>query len=96
MRRILCIAKKELLQIRRDRRMLPMIFIAPLLQVVLFGYVATTDVKEISLGVYDPAPEPRSPGNWWPKSRRPATFVYTAWRRVWTRSIRGWMRAGSR
>ena len=56
MRRVLSIAKKEILQIRRDRRMLPLIFIAPLLQVVLFGYVATTDVKEISLGVYDPHP----------------------------------------
>ncbi len=56
MGRILSIAKKEVLQIRRDRRMLPIILIAPLVQILLFGYVATTDVGEIALGVHDPHP----------------------------------------
>lgn len=44
---------KEFLQIRRDRRMLPLVLLAPVVQVVLLGYAATVDVKNISLVVYD-------------------------------------------
>jgi len=56
MTRILSMARKEILQIKRDRRMLPLIFIAPLVQVILFGYVATIDVRAIPFGVHDPNP----------------------------------------
>ncbi len=44
---------KEFLQIRRDKRMLPLVLFAPVVQVVLLGYAATVDVKDISLVVYD-------------------------------------------
>lgn len=44
---------KEFLQIRQDKRMLPMILLAPVLQVILLGYAATVDVKNIALVVYD-------------------------------------------
>jgi len=44
---------KEFLQIRRDRRMLPMVLLAPVIQVILLGYAATVDVKNISVVVYD-------------------------------------------
>ena len=44
---------KEFLQIRRDRRMLPLVLLAPVIQVILLGYAATVDVKNISLVVYD-------------------------------------------
>ncbi len=44
---------KEFLQIRRDRRMLPLVTLAPIIQVILLGYAATVDVKNISLVVYD-------------------------------------------
>jgi ABC-2 type transport system permease protein len=44
---------KEFLQIRRDRRMLPLVLFAPIVQVILLGYAATVDVKNISLVVYD-------------------------------------------
>lgn len=44
---------KEFLQIRRDKRMLPLILLAPVVQVVLLGYAATVDVKNIRLAVYD-------------------------------------------
>ena len=44
---------KEFLQIRRDRRLLPLILLAPVVQVVLLGYAATVDVKNIPLAVYD-------------------------------------------
>jgi ABC-2 type transport system permease protein len=44
---------KEFLQIRRDKRMLPLILLAPVVQVILLGYAATVDVKNIGLVVYD-------------------------------------------
>lgn len=53
MKRIKHLMIKEFLQIRRDRRMLPLILVAPILQVILLGYAATIDVKNISLVVCD-------------------------------------------
>jgi ABC-2 type transport system permease protein len=52
---------KEFLQLRRDRRMLPLIFVAPIFQILILGYAATTDVKNISLVVcnYDRSAESR-------------------------------------
>ncbi|MEK6565701.1 MAG: ABC transporter permease [Bacteroidota bacterium] len=44
---------KEFLQIRRDKRMLPIVILAPIVQVILLGYAATVDVKEIPLVVSD-------------------------------------------
>lgn len=44
---------KEFLQIRQDKRMLPLILLAPVVQVILLGYAATVDVKNIALVVYD-------------------------------------------
>lgn len=51
--RILAIAKKEFLQIIRDRKTLPLVLIMPVLQVIIFGYVAATDVKNIKFAVAD-------------------------------------------
>jgi ABC-2 type transport system permease protein len=47
------IIKKEFIQIRRDRRMAPLILIAPILQLLLLGYAATTYVKNIHTAVLD-------------------------------------------
>lgn len=44
---------KEFLQIRRDPKMLRVIFIVPILQMLIFGYVVTTDVRNVALAVYD-------------------------------------------
>ena len=53
MKRIASIVRKEFLQVRRDHRMLPLIFIAPVLQLVLLGYAANLDVKEVPVVVCD-------------------------------------------
>jgi ABC-2 type transport system permease protein len=53
MKTILFIMKKEFLQVVRDRAFLPMLFLAPIMQLLLFGYAATTDVKNISTAVLD-------------------------------------------
>ena len=52
-RRILRLFKKELLQTRRDKRMLGIIFVAPILQLFLFGYAVSTDINHIVTAVYD-------------------------------------------
>jgi len=51
--RALVIAKKELLQLRRDRMTLAMMVVLPLLQLLLFGYAINTDVRHIPLLVFD-------------------------------------------
>ena len=51
--RIQTIMIKEFKQVFRDPRMRMMIFIAPVLQVLIFGYAATTDVKNIPTAIYD-------------------------------------------
>lgn len=50
---IIEIIKKEFYQVRQDKRMLGVSIIAPILQVVLLGYAATTDIKYSNLVVCD-------------------------------------------
>ena len=51
--RLARLARKELTQTLRDPRALRVIFIAPILQLVIFGYAVTTDVKNAAMMVYD-------------------------------------------
>lgn len=51
--RISSIIRKEFLQILRDPRTLAMIIIMPIMELFLLGYAATTDVKNISMAVWD-------------------------------------------
>ncbi len=53
MGRIFHVARKEFIQAFRDRRMFVIIFIAPILQLFLFGYAVTTDVNNITVAVMD-------------------------------------------
>ena len=49
MKTIYHIIIKELLQFRRDKRMVVVSFFAPVVQLLLLGYAATTDIKEIPM-----------------------------------------------
>jgi len=49
------IMRKEFIQTFRDKRMLMPLFVAPVIQLILFGYAATVDVKNITLAVLDQA-----------------------------------------
>ena len=51
--RLLAILVKEFKQIFRDPRMRTTVFIAPIIQIIVFGYAATTDVRNISTAIYD-------------------------------------------
>ena len=44
---------KEFIQIFRDPRMKGVIFLMPIIQVLVFGYAVTTDVKHVRTAVYD-------------------------------------------
>jgi ABC-2 type transport system permease protein len=47
------IIRKEFYQIRQDKRMLGISMVAPILQVLLLGYAATTDIKDSTMVVCD-------------------------------------------
>lgn len=53
---------KELRQIRRDPRMVPLLMVAPILQLLIFGYAATLDVATARVVILDAdhSPESRS------------------------------------
>ncbi|HEU5090196.1 MAG TPA: ABC transporter permease [Roseiflexaceae bacterium] len=51
--RIWPIIRKEFIHIVRDPRTLGVMFVQPLLQLLLLGYAATTDVRNVSLAVFD-------------------------------------------
>ena len=44
---------KEFLQIRRDRKMIPVIFVAPVVQIVVFGFAVNTDVTNVPTVLVD-------------------------------------------
>jgi len=54
--------RKEFIQVFRDRKNRPMLVIAPLIQMVLFGYVVTTDVRDIRVAILDHSRTPDSRG----------------------------------
>jgi len=60
MGRIWHITVKEFLQAFRDRRMFGIIFIAPVIQLFLFGYAVTNDVRNINMAVMDQDRSPES------------------------------------
>jgi len=51
--RIYHIVKKELIQIRRDPKMMRLIIVSPIIQLMIFGYAITSDIQQISTAVLD-------------------------------------------
>ncbi|MGE5376181.1 MAG: ABC transporter permease [Bacteroidota bacterium] len=58
--RLTSIIRKEFIQIFRDPRTLVLIIIMPIMQLFLLGYAATTDIRNISLAVWDQSQTPQS------------------------------------
>ncbi len=44
---------KEFQQLRQDKRMIPLIFVAPIVQIVLFGFAVNTDVTNVPTVLVD-------------------------------------------
>ena len=53
LKRTLAIAKKEIRQLKRDSRLLFVIFFFPVFLLIIFGYAVNFDVKHIQIAVYD-------------------------------------------
>ena len=53
MRRVLHLMKKELIELKRDPRLFGVVIIAPIVQLNVLGYAATTDVKDIPIAIVD-------------------------------------------
>ena len=51
--RLVSITRKEFLHIIRDPRTLAVIFLIPVVQLLLLGYAATTDIKHLRTAVWD-------------------------------------------
>src|SRR5437867_10234885 len=58
--RLFAVARKEIIQLRRDPRSLGMAFLIPAFMIDFFGYVISFDVKDIKLAVLDQDRTPRS------------------------------------
>lgn len=51
--RLLSLIRKEFIQIARDPRTLILVIFIPIMQLFILGYAATTDVRNVTLAVYD-------------------------------------------
>lgn len=47
------LVRKELLQLKRDPKLLPILFAAPVFQLLILGYAATTDISRVEVAVLD-------------------------------------------
>jgi ABC-2 type transport system permease protein len=59
-RRLLAVARKEWIQLKRDARSMILAFVLPLFLLVFFGYAITWDVDEIEIAVLDRDRTPQS------------------------------------
>lgn len=58
--RILAITRKEFLHILRDRNTLALMFLIPIIQMIMLGYAATTNIENIAIAVWDADSSPIS------------------------------------
>ncbi len=58
--RIRELVRKEFIQLFRDKKNRPLLIMAPLIQIVLFGYVVSTDVRDVRVGLLDQSRTPES------------------------------------
>lgn len=60
MPRLFALLLKEFRQMRHDRRIVFIAIVAPFIQLVVFGYVLSADVKNLPLGIVDDSRTPQS------------------------------------
>ena len=53
LKRIIAVIRKEFIQIRRDKRTIAIILLMPIMELLLFGYAASTSVDHISTAVFN-------------------------------------------
>ena len=60
MTRVVHIIRKELLELRQDPRLFGIVIMAPIIQLTMLGYAATTDVRDVPMVVVDHDGSPES------------------------------------
>jgi len=53
LQRILHLMRKEVLELKQDPRLFGVVIIAPIMQLTILGYAATTDVKDVPIAIVD-------------------------------------------
>jgi len=53
MKRFLTFVKKEFYHIFRDKRTMLILFGIPIVQILLFGFVITNEIKNVNIAVWD-------------------------------------------
>ena len=53
MQRLRCLVWKEFLELRQNPRLFGLVIVAPIIQLTMLGYAATTDVKDVPVVVAD-------------------------------------------
>jgi ABC-2 type transport system permease protein len=56
--RLIAIIRKEFIQLFRDKRLLALILVLPLMQLFMLGYAATNEVRDIPVAVFDQSRSP--------------------------------------
>ncbi len=51
--RLRAMIRKEFLQLLRDKRLLPVVLVIPIVQLVMFGYAVSTDIKHLPTAIID-------------------------------------------
>jgi drug efflux transport system permease protein len=60
MQRLRCLVVKEFLELRQNPRLFGLVIVAPIIQLTMLGYAATTDVKDVPVVVADGDRSPAS------------------------------------
>jgi ABC-2 type transport system permease protein len=60
MQRLRCLVLKEFLELRQNPRLFGIVIVAPIIQLAMLGYAATTDVKDVPVVVADGDRSPQS------------------------------------
>ena len=58
--RLRCLVRKEFLELRQNPRLFGLVIVAPIIQLTMLGYAATTDVKDVPIIVADGDRSPQS------------------------------------
>ena len=53
MKRLIHIIRKEFFELRQDPRLISIVIVAPIVQLTMLGYAATTDVRNVPMVVVD-------------------------------------------
>lgn len=53
--RIRELVRKEFIQLFRDKKIRPILIVAPLIQILIFGYVVNYDIRDIRMAILDQA-----------------------------------------